>query len=342
MATVTRYVDTDVVGGLADGTSWANAYSDLNTWETAEQTDLVSDGDSHIVNLRASSGTADTTATTIDGWTTGASNTITITQNDFPVDGIFTDSEYVLHNDDSDSNALTTREDYLIINKLQVKVTGTSTNTRRGISAGTLGTSIHKYSKIIVKGIYSGTGVGYGFLISDADLTVTFDNCIVYGIISSDNPSDTNFRAYETGGTTMSFYNCVAYGSYIGFSRTAGSMTCVNCISGNNTDDFNGTITATYCCSDEVKAGTGNVQPISGAGDWTRELTDPDNGDFTLIQAGNCADGGTDNPAPGLYDDDIIGTIRTSPWDIGAFDFTPSAGSGLVTTGAGEYWNWQW
>ena len=55
MAEVIRYVDTDIVGGDADGTSWANAYSSLTIWEAAEQTDLPTDGDWHHVFVRASS-----------------------------------------------------------------------------------------------------------------------------------------------------------------------------------------------------------------------------------------------------------------------------------------------
>ena len=38
----------------------------------------------------------------------------------------------------------------------------------------------------------------------------------------------------------------------------------------------------------------------------------------------------TSNPASGLYSDDIIGTARTSTWDIGAFEYL--AGSPPVTT----------
>ena len=47
MADTIRYVDTDVVGGLGDGTSLANAYSGILAWNTAEAT-AVGTGDRHL------------------------------------------------------------------------------------------------------------------------------------------------------------------------------------------------------------------------------------------------------------------------------------------------------
>jgi hypothetical protein len=78
MAEIVRYVDPDVIGGLGNGTSWANAYNSLNAWEAAEQADLVSDGNTHKVWVRNSLGGADTAALTINGWTLGVNNYITI------------------------------------------------------------------------------------------------------------------------------------------------------------------------------------------------------------------------------------------------------------------------
>ena len=78
MADVQRFVDNQSSGG--DGTTRGHsgataAYASFAAWEGGEATDLVSDGDEHYVNH---SGTALDTATTIFGWTTGASNRIMI------------------------------------------------------------------------------------------------------------------------------------------------------------------------------------------------------------------------------------------------------------------------
>ena len=88
MAEVVRYVDPDVSGGLGDGTSWANAYSSLNAWEAAEQTNLVSDGDTHVVNCRASGGTADTTAVNIDGWGVDSTHYVKVMGITTPASGV--------------------------------------------------------------------------------------------------------------------------------------------------------------------------------------------------------------------------------------------------------------
>ena len=55
MAEVNTTIDTD---GLDD-------YLSVNAWNTAEQTNLVTDGDTHIATARASSGSADTTVVVV-------------------------------------------------------------------------------------------------------------------------------------------------------------------------------------------------------------------------------------------------------------------------------------
>ena len=94
-ATVTRYVNAGSNGG--DGTTAAltgvnAAYASLSAWEAAEQTNLVIDGDIHIVNCAGS--TADTTAVTIAGWTTGTSNYLQIVGDN--TTGVFSTDYYRL------------------------------------------------------------------------------------------------------------------------------------------------------------------------------------------------------------------------------------------------------
>ena len=78
MADVIRYVDRDVVGGLGDGSSWANAYATLDAWQNAEATDLVTAEDGHTVYYRAASDNPRTSNFAFSGWTTDADYHITL------------------------------------------------------------------------------------------------------------------------------------------------------------------------------------------------------------------------------------------------------------------------
>lgn len=82
MANVNTYVNTGSVGG--DGTTnnktgATAAYASRSSWNTSEATNLVTDGDIHILQCDGDGGTDDTTKLTMSGWTTGASNYITVT-----------------------------------------------------------------------------------------------------------------------------------------------------------------------------------------------------------------------------------------------------------------------
>lgn len=76
MAIITRYLDSAATGA-GNGTSWADAYTTWSAWNTAEATNLVTAGDSHVLKVRGSIHTL-TAALSFTGWTTGASNTLTI------------------------------------------------------------------------------------------------------------------------------------------------------------------------------------------------------------------------------------------------------------------------
>ena len=107
--------------------------------------------------------------------------------------------------------------------------------------------------------------------------------------------------------------------------RANGNFYAYNCIVFNNSDDFKGTITIDHCASDDLD-GTNPVDISPGAteaDDWEACFTDYANGDFSLKSDSVCVGAGVDDPGSGLYSDDILGNTRTSPWDIGAFEYVP-------------------
>src|SRR4030042_1579893 len=82
MATIDRYVDPDAAGA-ANGTSWADAYTSLNSCEAAQQQDLTDGGgDVMVIHCRCSGGTADSTSLDINGWTAAAASYIQIIVED--------------------------------------------------------------------------------------------------------------------------------------------------------------------------------------------------------------------------------------------------------------------
>lgn len=87
MADVVRYVNTDN-DGIVDGLSEATGYTTRASWELNEATDLVADGDNHIVHC---SGTTPDVASCIisTNWTTGPNNRITVKGNRLSASGFY-------------------------------------------------------------------------------------------------------------------------------------------------------------------------------------------------------------------------------------------------------------
>lgn len=334
MAHVIRYVDPDATG-VGNGTNWANAYTSLAAWNAAEATDLVSAGNYHTVYCRSSGGTPDTAECIVSGWTTDADHYIEICASDFPTDGIWDDTAYVLHNNNAHDYALKVAGTAINVHNLQIKVTMTYPPSvqRYGVYLNpTLNGTIHGYN-LLIKGVTTAVGsyaYGTGLMAAPGDTTATVEcwNCVVSGFTNNlAGYRSYGIRSYGTAAATqvVNFYNCTSHGNYGGFYRSGTQETtrCINCISGNNTDDFIGAFdTIDYCCSDDGD-GSHAQGPLSG--NWVNELTNAAGWDFSLIEGGNCIENGTDAPGGALYTNDILGITRSSPWDIGAFEY----GSGV-------------
>ncbi len=337
--TVKWYVDPDASGG-GTGVDWTNAYTSLSAFEAAEGKDISTGSGSDeifVVNCRSSAGGDDTTTFRFDGFTVDATAYLIITGDaadggDFPTDGIWDETKYIHHNNDSVGTSIECREDYIHWDKIQFKVTETSTNIRNGLVFNVI-TAVNndvRISNCIFKGICSGTGAAYGLYPTDTDLIIKIWNTIITGFFIS---ADTDFRGIELMCSTADTDNCTVYNCTRGINRSGGTVNLINCAIFNNDDDVAGTFNSiTYSALDDAQAGTGNIQISQSADDWAALVVDAAGDDFHVTDASselyNTGNGATPKA---LFTDDIIGTTRGPAdldWDIGAFELEAPAPSG--------------
>lgn len=327
-ATVTRYVDTDVSGGLADGTSWANAYASLSAWNTAEATDLVTDGDIHIVNCAGS--TDDTTKVYIDSgdWTTGASNYIEIIGDS--TTGVFDDSKYCLNVGDEEYGTLQIKVSYLRLSNIQIigTASGANVNNRVYISGQSVGSSDIRISNCLILG--SGTtSSGHQAITCNSNVI----ELTVVNTVMANFPTTTTYGSavYIGAVNTADFYNCTitSGGEYYGIRDVSGTTAMYNCAVFNNSNDDIRDIDTVENCATDQGAGEGtNGLDISTTWDSTC-FTDESSGDYSIESDSPLVGEGQDDPGGTIQPDtDIAGTDRSTTWDIGAFEYEAAASTG--------------
>lgn len=329
LSTVTKIVDPDNGGGTH--------YTSLDAWEDnlggTTTGHLPNDDQIAQAQCRSSGGTDDTTAVVITGWTTDATRYIEITGEvgigDFPSDGIFDGTKYNLAL--TDATILAVDEDYVRIRKIQFLATQTGANVAIAISiAGQNAGNLTIIDSCIIKGACSGTGAAQGVRVNDTDTIVTIYNTIVDGFFIS---SDTAFRGLDfRNSTTVNVYNCTVNNCTRGISRaTSGTVNAINYLVFECEDDFSGTITMTYCASDDDHTGDSatNFVITQSADDYAALVTDADGGDYSVTDASSeLYQTGNGATPKGTFTDDIIDTTRDAVdlnWDIGAYELIAAA-----------------
>jgi hypothetical protein len=323
MAQIIRYVDPDVVGGAGDGTTWANAYSSLNACEAAENTNLDAANNYMTIYCRASLGSADSTAVIWTGWTTSATDYIEVIGSDFPSNGIYDATKYRL----TANYAIQIDEEYIRFHNLQFPFTVTAAEDKKPIyiGAGTIAAASNAIwieSCIVVATVTgTATGICQGMYLADGDNN-RVTNCTITGCYSADdlgNPTEWTGIYHHAGDSIIA--HCTIYGNNIGIHIVNDNVFAWSCIVGNNVDDFSGAFGENKNnCSDD---GDGDDPQTPSGGNWDNEMVDPGNGNFTLRANGNCVGNGRD----GIHSwtDDITGRLRTSTWDIGAYEYSGGA-----------------
>lgn len=314
MADTIKYVDPDVVGGAGDGSSWANAYNNLQQAQS-DWSDPIASGDRFIFECRCSSGGQDTTQVNVgNAWQGAGILLIRSTDNTYE---LVTTSYAIVFSTGGSLN--------LECEDLHLESTNTGGAVTRPIwfsYAATSGDAI--FRRCFIKSYMTGgSSAIYGIWSDTANWDSTFINCVII----SGSPVTTNSTGFicDNGGT-HTFYNntFVGYGTTPrGFDDSVGSGTYVlrNNIFTGHGDIYYGTFSSID--SDYNTTDTGSYGSYGGTNDLTSQTFDffyPSGEDFHLKVTDI---GATDNATnlSGTFTDDHDGNTRppTGPWDCGAF-----------------------
>jgi hypothetical protein len=145
---------------------------------------------------------------------------------------------------------------------------------------------------------------------ADVDAKIKAWNCII------DSPQ---IGVQLWGGTSLDLYNSTIHGCATrALHQNVGVFTAVNVALVNNAVDVVGTVSMDYCASDD-NGGTNNVVESGGGADWINDFISAATGDFTLLRSSNLVNSALDDPAGGLFLNDIDNTTRHD-WDVGAYE----------------------
>ena len=289
-------------------------YSTLNAALVGEQANLVTN--TCILTIDCYTMT-DTTAVSVDGYTTSASYYINITSPD--------GQSYVLSV--TDATCLANAENFVRISKITIATVSPTGSGKDCIHVGAVGLAASNDIRIfrcILKGHNHATRTQSYFSSDDSNLILKFWNNICWNVKKLTD----NYGIYINACATALIYNNTVIGSEACCVFAAGNITFKNNIfSGSSyaVYELGGTLNAASDYNVANTDDTGRMYVVEG-GMHTHDHTEHT---FTFVDAGagnyhlNAADAGAigygvSDPGSGLFSDDIDGETRTGTWDCGA------------------------
>ena len=293
-------------------------YSSQVTWESTEQTNLVTDGDSHILEVGTSGSFESFTGNfTISGWTTSATNNITIRavagaeHNGVPQGGSGQGSRFYSTNNVCDMSAVD-----IVIEDMEMETNGATVTGIRHLS----GSGKEAYIERCIVGRSGTNGGEYSILFSSSGVG-SVRNCLV---IDHSTSAKSDGIYYEAVGTGVCENNTVNVNNDYGVKTSNTNVTAKNVVSlGNTTNDWSGTFNASSTNNASGDSTAKGSSPVTGVvlTDGT-DFTEPSTGDYSPVASG-ALDGAGDNSVGG---NDIAGVAHNDPPEIGCYALAAAGG----------------
>lgn len=328
MATYTTIVDPG-----NEQSEWSTDYTSLSAWEAGEQTSYSS-GDIAIADCRRSTSTKDTTAVTIDGWTSGVVPKIQV-HADCRHEGKWADQQaggnYVYTLSVGNYTAITIQQEGTVIEGLQVEHNASS-NYRRLIYFIDVGGEV---SACLGQ---SAGGVGayrVGVYVSTVPTGKTFTaiNNVFDGLDGS------GFEISTTDSGAGRLYNNTVYGCAKGITTSYQDVIAKNngCFD-NSSLGFSGTFHSDSdynVSSDSTAIGTNKA---TGKTSYSDYFVDHSNGDFHLKDTSYNLWGINSSNLTSTFTVDIDGDTRadSNQFGIGADYYTSSGTDYTLTASSGS------
>ena len=297
-----QYVDTDVVGGAADGSSWTNAYATMFAWEAQDTGLVVAD---KYLDVYFRGATADTGgAVNLLGWTTSAVCYINIQcdPNNYHNGAWNTNCYRLIPTNNTSNRVLLIGVQYVTVDGLQISESGTATI---GVSHNVANTTLR--------------------------------NCIIYDIDGTGIDPGNNLNSVWTYNNIVDTCTTGMYGRYTTNGCGHHNNTIVNCTTGIYAIRGEGFVTIIknnlFKGNTTAWSGLGSGGTLTTAKNYTSDATSPDAGcgsatitfagasDFHLDAAMSGTLLGTD--LSGTFTTDIDGETRVS-WYAGADEWSES------------------
>ena len=278
-------------------------YSSMVTWESSEQSNLVSNADTHILEGYADWATGLTGDVSINGWTTSATYGITIRaaagqdHNGGTGGFVIAPASYA-------GVALALNDPYIEVNRIGIRAQQDDAEALKVNQTGCVLNGVH---------VFNGTYDWYNGIVFNT--TCTAINCIVQGISSAGGYA---YLAPYLG--TSNYYNClvedVASGAQGAFYGNEGTPIYKNCVGRNTAPNV---FTGGASSSSSNNASDDGSAPGSNSliNQTTTQLAFVNSSsNFRINRWSSLHKAGAD--LSGTFTNDITGSTRTQ-WDIGPY-----------------------